>query len=130
MEYRRQGVEVGYPGGPEATGSSNGVTVTPQELVAAGATIEGLSVSINASNSAVRSIVEQTAEAWVGKAGKSFQDVMAQWDTSAQKMRSALEQISADIKTNGHGYSDADDDNVSAVNQVAGSLNSGLSSFK
>ena len=121
---------MGYPGGPEATGSSNGVTVTPQELVAAGATIEGLSVSINASNSAVRAIVEQTAEAWVGKAGRSFQDVMAQWDTSAQKMRSALEQISADIKTNGHGYSDADDDNVSAVNQVAGSLNSGLSSFK
>ena len=78
----------------------------------------------------VRSIVEQTAQAWVGKAGKSFQDVMAQWDTSAQKMRSALEQISADIKTNGHGYSDADDDNVAAVNQVAGSLNSGLSSFK
>ena len=52
---------MGYPGGPESTGSSNGVTVTPQELMAAGATIEGLSVSINASNSAVRSIVEQTA---------------------------------------------------------------------
>lgn len=67
--------------------------------------------------------VQAVAGSWHGTASTSFMGVMSNWDTSANKLSVALQGINEAIRASGTGYDTSEQQNTSAINNVAGTMN-------
>lgn len=96
---------------------------TLDQIAQAASFIDDKSAAINALINSIGNHVAATAGAWRGAAAVSFADVMARYNGSAIRLREALAEISAGVRSNGQRYDHAESDNASALTTVGGSLN-------
>ena len=82
------------------------------------ADIQGLLSSLQGRLTAVNGV-------WQGSAKVAFDSLMVRWDDSAKRLNESLLAISENIRANGVAYAAAQDDHVSSINTVGGSLNLG-----
>ncbi|ORI23202.1 WXG100 family type VII secretion target [Rhodococcus sp. 1168] len=95
-----------------------------ETMIAVAAKVDGLRDQIGGLLRLLRSDVDLAASGiWKGQASTSFGQVMTNWDSSAFKLENALAGISQSIKTSGIEYDQSEQDNVSSINAVAGTLN-------
>ncbi|MBY6410538.1 WXG100 family type VII secretion target [Rhodococcus sp. BP-252] len=93
-------------------------------MLAVAAKVDGLRDQIAGQLRALRGDVDLAASGiWKGAASTTFAQVMTNWDASAFKLENALAGISQAIKTSGVEYDQSEQDNVSSINSVAGTLN-------
>ncbi|GAA4483608.1 hypothetical protein GCM10023094_35440 [Rhodococcus olei] len=78
--------------------------------------IQGLLTSLQGRLTAVNGV-------WEGAAKAAFDGLMVRWDESAKRLNESLLAISENIRANGVAFATAQDDHVSAINNVGGSLN-------
>lgn len=93
-----------------------------QTMLAVAAKVDGLREQSAELLRALRSDVMAASDIWKGAASMKFATVMTDWDSSAFKLENALAGISESIKTSGVQYDQSEQDNVAAVENVAGTL--------
>jgi WXG100 family type VII secretion target len=62
--------------------------------------------------------LEVLQTAWVGRGGRSFQNVKEQWSADQQKLQQALLETARAIRSSGQGYAATDDESSSRMNSV------------
>lgn len=77
----------------------------------------------------IRSKVAGTADHWEGAAAGSFMRVMDDYDSKSRRLADVLQDIATMIRANGRGYEASEQDNQSAIAEVAGMMDSGPSSL-
>lgn len=84
------------------------ITVTTDEVVAAGNTINSLSGQIEELIGQLRSTAESVSGAWTGPAASAFESAMQEWNTAAVAIKSAAADIGLATRTAGTNYSDTE----------------------
>lgn len=68
-------------------------------------------------------VVEQTAPAWQGAAGASFQNVARRWRESSDKLLVAMEQIGVMLQESGTSAQVLDEEEQASMNRFGAALN-------
>lgn len=97
--------------------------VTPAELKAMSQKTADTNSSVQGELAKVRSVVDSTRADWQGAAQGAFNTLMIQWDADAKKLNDALRGISETLSSSGTTFDAQQQDHVSQINQVAGTLN-------
>ncbi|WP_432992163.1 WXG100 family type VII secretion target [Dactylosporangium sp. CA-233914] len=80
--------------------------VTPQYLAAAAVDCEQTAQQVSEQLDTLKKYVTGLRVEWEGVAATSFEQLMANWDTYAQTLHSALVGIGGALRTNHYNYTD------------------------
>ena len=89
------------------------ITVTTDEVVAAGNKINALSGQIEDLINQCRATAEQVRGGWTGTASSAFGDAMMQWNTAANAIQKAATDIGQATRVAGTNYADTEATNTS-----------------
>lgn len=109
------------------TGSSQSVTVTPEDLLRASGVIGDIRNDINGILANLTRTVEGSVSSWDSGAATVFRGVMMEWDRSQKKLQDSLDQITQDLSTDGNAYAAVDQTSADSIKSVVGG--SGLAAF-
>src|SRR5579871_1705730 len=93
---------------PPLGGAGSGFKVTPEDVAAAAAYIDGQAADIDGKISALGSYVAGLATYWQGSAHQAFETLMADYRTYALMLHNALTDIASGLRGNYVNYSTAE----------------------
>jgi WXG100 family type VII secretion target len=84
--------------------------------------IRQTSDDINGELRALLGQLEPIAGQWKGQASSAFQQLFARWQEDAQKLTAALGAIADSMGSSQQNYSEAEDQNTSAITKILGAM--------
>jgi WXG100 family type VII secretion target len=76
--------------------------------------VDSVNDQVQAELSRLQSTVDGVAGVWRGDAQAAFAQLMVRWNDSARELRTALTNISENIRANARGFQQVEDDNIAA----------------
>jgi WXG100 family type VII secretion target len=93
------------------------------QMAQAATKVDDVNSEVRAKLSTLSNAVEAVQAHWQGSAAASFQSLMVRWHEDAQKLSTALTQISEQIRSAGQAYAAQDEAAQQGVTQAGSGLN-------
>lgn len=97
----------------------SGMFATESEvMVNTAKNVDATNDQVQAELNRVKSVVQDVVGSWKGSASTSFAGLMARWDDSAMRLRSALTDIATNIRSNASQFDSSEADNSQAFRSI------------